>query len=120
MTRTDVAQAEARRADAVSRLDAARANLRTSNGSFQQVVGHPPEGLSWASTPYRDIPKSLQEATGICNNENPLVVAALYREQAAKYLIDQILAASCCQARRHEAGIGRGASRAASGSAPSR
>ena len=43
VTRTDVAQAEARRADAVSRLDAARANLRTSRGSFQQVVGHPPE-----------------------------------------------------------------------------
>ena len=90
VTRTDVAQAEARRADAVSRLDAARANLRTSNGSFQQVVGHPPEGLSWPAPPYRDIPNGLQEATGICNNENPLVVAALYREQAAKYLVDQI------------------------------
>ena len=34
VTRTDVAQAEARRADAVSRLDAARANLRTSRGGY--------------------------------------------------------------------------------------
>jgi hypothetical protein len=25
-------------------------------------------GLSWPSTPYRDIPKSLQDAVGICNN----------------------------------------------------
>ena len=90
VTRTDVAQAEARRADSVSRLDAARANLRTSRGSFQQVVGHPPEGLSWPGPPEEDIPKSLQDATGICNNENPLVIAALYREQAAKYLVDQI------------------------------
>ena len=90
VTRTDVAQAEARRADSVSRLDAARANLRTSRGSFQQVVGHPPEGLSWPAPPEQDIPKSLQDATGICNNENPLVVAALYREQAGKYLVDQI------------------------------
>jgi outer membrane protein len=90
VTRTDVAQAEARRADSVSRLDAARANLRTSRGSFQQVVGHPPEGLSWPAPPEEDIPKSLQDATGICNNENPLVIAALYREQAAKYLVDQI------------------------------
>jgi outer membrane protein len=90
VTRTDVAQAEARRADSVSRLDAARANLRTSRGSFQQVVGHPPEGLSWASPPNQDIPKSLQDAIGISNNENPLVVAALYREQAGKYLVDQI------------------------------
>ncbi len=90
VTRTDVAQAEARRADAVSRLDAARANLRTSRGSFQQVVGHPPEGLSWPAPPEQDIPKSLQDAVAISNNENPLVVAALYREQAAKYLVDQI------------------------------
>ena len=74
VTRTDVAQAEARRADSVSRLDAARANLRTSRGSFQQVVGHPPEGLSWPAPPEEDIPKSLQDATGICNNENPLVI----------------------------------------------
>jgi len=90
VTRTDVAQAEARRADSVSRLDAARANLRTSRGSFQQVVGHPPEGLSWPAPPERDIPNGLQDAIGISNNENPLVVAALYREQAAKYLVDQI------------------------------
>ena len=90
VTRTDVAQAEARRADAVSRLDAARANLRTSRGSFQQVVGHPPEGLSWPASPEEDIPRSLQDAVAIGNNENPLVVASLYREQAAKYLVDQI------------------------------
>ena len=51
VTRTDVAQAEARRADAVSRLDAARANLRTSRGSYQLVIGHPPSGLAWPGTP---------------------------------------------------------------------
>ena len=51
VTRTDVAQAEARRADSVSRLDAARANLRTSRGSFEQVVGHPPQDLSWPAPP---------------------------------------------------------------------
>jgi outer membrane protein len=90
VTRTDVAQAEARRADAVSRLDAARANLRTSRGSFQQVVGHPPEGLSWPASPEQDIPRALPDAIAIGNNENPLVVASLYREQAAKYLVDQI------------------------------
>ena len=90
VTRTDVAQAEARRADAVSRLDAARANLRTSRGSFEQVVGHPPQNLSWPAPPDQHIPGSLQEAIRICNNESPLVVAALYREQAAKYLVDQI------------------------------
>jgi outer membrane protein len=90
VTRTDVAQAEARRADAVSRLDAARANLRTSRGAFQQVVGHPPMQLAWAAPPEQHLPHSLQEAIRVSNNEDPLVVAALYREQAAKYTVDQI------------------------------
>jgi outer membrane protein len=90
VTRTDVAQAEARRADAVSRLDAARANLRTSRGSFQQVVGHAPQNLSWPPPPENFLPPSLQEAIHVSNNEDPLVVAALYREQAAKYTVEQI------------------------------
>lgn len=90
VTRTDVAQAEARRADAVSRLDAARANLRTSRGSYQLVIGHPPNGLSWPGTPEQFLPKQLQEAIGVSNNEDPLVVASLFREQAAKYTVEQI------------------------------
>ncbi len=90
VTRTDVAQAEARRADAVSRLDAARANLRTSRGAFQQAVGHAPQKLSWPAPPEEFLPPALEEAIRIGNNEDPLVVAALYREQAAKYVVEQI------------------------------
>jgi outer membrane protein len=90
VTRTDVAQAQARRADAVSRLDAARANLRTSRGSFQQVVGHPPSGLVWAQPPDQHLPRTMQEAIKVSNNEDPLVVAALYREQSAKYTVERI------------------------------
>jgi outer membrane protein len=90
VTRTDVAQAEARRADAVSRLDAARANLRTSRGSFQQVVGHAPQNLAWPAPPETFLPPTLQEAIHVGNNEDPLVVAALYREQSAKYTVEQI------------------------------
>lgn len=90
VTRTDVAQAEARRADAVSRLDAARANLRTSRGSYQQVIGHPPSGLAWPGPPDSLLPHQLQEAVGVSNNEDPLVVAALFREQSAKYTVEQI------------------------------
>ena len=90
VTRTDVAQAEARRADSVPRLDAARANLRTSRGFFQQVIGHPPSNLSWPPPPDRHLPPTQQEAIRISNNEDPLVVASLYREQAAKYLVEQI------------------------------
>lgn len=90
VTRTDVAQAEARRADAVSRLDLARANLRTSRGAYEQVIGHPPRNLSWPGLPETFLPPSMAEAIRIGNNEDPLVVSALYREQAAKYQIEQI------------------------------
>ena len=90
VTRTDVAQAEARRADAVSRLDAARANLRTSRGSYQLVIGHPPSGLVWPGAPEEFLPRQMQEAIAVSNNEDPLVVASLFREQAAKYTVERI------------------------------
>jgi outer membrane protein len=90
VTRTDVAQAEARRADAVSDLESARANLRTSRGAFLQVVGNPPNDLFDPGPPDQFLPGSLEEAINVSNNENPLVVAALYREQAAGYTVKQI------------------------------
>ena len=45
VTRTDVAQAQARRAAAVAALDLARANLKTSRATFERVIGHPPSNL---------------------------------------------------------------------------
>ena len=45
VTRTDVAQAQARRAGAVSALDLARANLKTSRAAYEREIGHPPSNL---------------------------------------------------------------------------
>ena len=90
VTRTDVAQAVARRADAVSDLESARANLRTSRGAFLQVIGNPPSDLFDPGPPDQFLPGSLEEAINVSNNENPLVVASLYREQAAGYRIKEI------------------------------
>ncbi len=45
VTRTDVAQAEARRSDAVTQLYAAQANLKASRATYEQVIGHPPSNL---------------------------------------------------------------------------
>lgn len=90
VTRTDVAQAEARRAAAVSALDLARSNLKTSRASFERVVGHPPSGLREQRPMERLLPKSLQEAVAISARESPNVVSALYREQAARHTVDRI------------------------------
>jgi outer membrane protein len=88
VTRTDVAQAEARRAGAVAALDLARANLKSSRATFERVIGHPPSNLAEARE--ASVPKALQESTEIAARENPNVVAALYREQAARFAIDLI------------------------------
>ncbi|MCK9911597.1 hypothetical protein MXD81_20755, partial [Microbacteriaceae bacterium K1510] len=57
---------------------------------YQQVIGHPPSGLVWPGPPEALLPRQLQEAVGVSNNEDPLVVAALFREQAAKYTVERI------------------------------
>jgi outer membrane protein len=89
VTRTDVAQAQARRAGAVAALDLARANLKTSRATFERVIGHPPSGLvEPKASPL--VPKTLAANTEIAARESPGVVAALYREQAARFNIELI------------------------------
>ncbi|MGQ0457696.1 MAG: TolC family outer membrane protein [Hyphomicrobium sp.] len=90
VTRTDVAQSQARRAQGVSDLDLAKANLKTSRGIYEQVVGSPARNLSEPNPNSPLVPRSLEEAVAIGNQENPQVVGALYNEQAGRYLVDQI------------------------------
>ncbi len=90
VTRTDVAQARARRAGSVSQLDLARADLKSSRARYERVVGAPPSNLVEPQVPARLLPHSLNEAITIGVNENPLVIAALYREQAARHSVDVV------------------------------
>ncbi|WP_428296435.1 TolC family outer membrane protein [Hyphomicrobium sp.] len=90
VTRTDVAQAQARRAGAVSALDLAKANLKTSRATYERVVGHAPGNLVEPAGYERYLPRTLDEAKNIGTNENPAVVNALYTEQGAKYAVDRI------------------------------
>jgi outer membrane protein len=89
VTRTDVAQAQARRAAAVAALDLARANLKTSRAFFERVVGHPPSHLVEAK-PTNLIARTVGENVEISARESPVVVSALYREQAARFAVDVI------------------------------
>jgi outer membrane protein len=89
VTRTDVEQAKARRAGAVAALDLARANLKTSRATFERVIGHPPSKLVEPKSS-TIVPKTLATSTEIALRESPAVVAALYREQQARFNIDLI------------------------------
>jgi len=90
VTRTDVAQARARRAGAVSALDLARANLKTSRASYVRVVGSQPSRLSNPRLPSKRIPRSVNQAVGIGLNESPTIIGALYLEQASRHTVDRI------------------------------
>ena len=90
VTRTDVAQAESRRATSVAALDLARANLKNSRATYERVVGRPPSNLVEPRVPESLLPKSVTDATGTASQQHPSIVGALYREQAARIQVDVI------------------------------
>lgn len=90
LTKTDVAQSEARNEDGLSQVQIALANLKASRAAYERAVGHPPGSLRAPNQNIPLVPRSLREAIDIGNQENPNVVAALYLEQAAKFQVDEI------------------------------
>jgi outer membrane protein len=91
VTRTDVAQAEARRSEALSTLAAAQANLKTSNAAYEQIIGHPPGKLETPPSIRGLLPSSLDDAMTLGDGENPLILAAVYQEEASLYAVQQIM-----------------------------
>ncbi len=91
VTRTDVAQAEARRSEALATLAAAQANLKTSRAAYEQIVGHPPGNLVTPASIRRLLPSTLNEAMTLGDGENPIILAAVYTEEASLYAVQQIM-----------------------------
>ena len=91
VTRTDVAQAEARRSDAVTQLYAAQADLKSSRATYEQVIGHPPSNLVHPTTIVRLLPTQLADAMTLADGENPIILNAVYQEEASLYNVNQIL-----------------------------
>ena len=90
VTRTDVAQAQARRARALSDLDGAKSNLRTSRAVYERVIGRPPHGLSEPKPPSKLLPMNVEDVSRIAEREHPNNISALYRERAARHAVDKI------------------------------
>ncbi len=90
VTRTDVAQAEARRARAASTADLAKSDLKTARALFERVVGHAPEAVSMPPLKLKQLPRTIEEAWRLGEQENPSLTTALYREEAARYAVDKV------------------------------
>jgi outer membrane protein len=87
ITRTDVAQAESRLAQARAERADAEGRLQTSRAIFQRVVGQPPQRLT-APQPLRIPVSNATEASQVAAANNPQVVAALFDEASARDTID--------------------------------
>ncbi|HEX2134925.1 MAG TPA: TolC family outer membrane protein [Microvirga sp.] len=84
VTRTDVAQAEARLAGSRSQVSLAEANLRASIARFRQNIGVEPRQLAPGRPLDRLLPRSLDAALRIAFSEHPAILAALHGVDAAE------------------------------------
>jgi outer membrane protein len=91
VTRTDVAQAEARRAEALATLAAAQANLKTSRATYEQIIGHPPGNLVTPPSIRHLLSPSLNDAMTLGDGENPIILAAVYNEESSLYVVQRIM-----------------------------
>ncbi|MCA6321370.1 MAG: TolC family outer membrane protein, partial [Phenylobacterium sp.] len=84
ITRTDVAQSEARLAAAVALLNSAQATLATSRASYEAVVGQAPGTLAPEPPIGALLPAFVEQAWDLAESGSPVVRAAEYAEQASR------------------------------------
>lgn len=84
LTRTDVAQSEARLAVAISQMETARANLIRSKETYIQLVGKEPGNLE-SPPPLPNLPETPDTAVSIALDNNPDLIAAREQQEAAGY-----------------------------------
>ncbi|NVD44479.1 TolC family outer membrane protein [Qipengyuania atrilutea] len=84
LTRTDVAQSQARLALAEGDLRSAQSNLISARETYIQLVGEAPTNLQ-PPPPLTDIPSDVETAVDIALENNPDLIAARERAVAAGY-----------------------------------
>jgi len=86
VTRTDVAQSEARLEGAKAQLLTAQAQLAASRAAYERAIGRSAGTLEPADTP-NSLPADLQGAVDLAIDESPNVALARYNEEAARRAI---------------------------------
>jgi outer membrane protein len=87
LTRTDVAQAEARVAQAESQLSAARAQLSASRAAYRRDIGSDPRKLAPARPVEHLLPRALDAALAAADNQHPAIAASRHGVDAAQLLV---------------------------------
>ncbi|WP_411507836.1 TolC family outer membrane protein [Brucella anthropi] len=86
-TRTDVAQTEAFRANAVAAVSAADAQVKTSEAIYRRTIGVEPGRLQTATPITQLLPRNLNAAFSIAYKEHPAIIAANYLVDAAGHTV---------------------------------
>ncbi len=84
VTRTDVAQAEARLAGARSQVASAESALRTTIGIYRQNIGVEPRSLAPGRPLDRFVPATLDAAVAIGLQEHPQIISAIHALDAGE------------------------------------
>jgi outer membrane protein len=92
LTRTDVAQSEARLAGAKSAFITAQGQLDIDRATYEQVIGRPAETLQ-DQPPLPKLPPNEELVTSVAMQQNPSMVFAQANEKAAGYAVDDAIGA---------------------------
>ena len=88
LTKTDVAQAEARYAGAVSSRIQAEGNVKVAYATYQETIGKMPDKIFEPEVPAAKLPQTLEDALAVAGKNNPSVISAEYQEKQAKSGVD--------------------------------
>lgn len=89
VTRTDVAQAEARLSRANADRVQAEGTLETSRATYENVVGEKP-GKLVQPPPLGRLPGSIASVLQLAGDQNPSVISAKYVEKASRNNVDAV------------------------------
>jgi outer membrane protein len=88
VTRTDVAQAQARLSGAKSSVITAEGNLLSAIATYERTIGVRPEGTLAVPDSLPELPETLELALERARSANPQLLSALHAAKASSYDVD--------------------------------
>ncbi|WP_104663653.1 TolC family outer membrane protein [Ensifer adhaerens] len=84
-TRTNIAQAEARRAAAQAALSLAHAEVKRAQATYRQIIGDEPGKLTGGKVPSKMLPANLDRALAIAASQHPALLAKRHLAEGAMF-----------------------------------
>lgn len=106
-TRTNIAQAEARRAAAQAELSLAHAEAKRVQATYRQIIGDEPGKLTGGKVPVKMLPANLDKALAIAAKQHPALLAKRHLAEGAMFNV-AVSEGKLLPTVKGSIGIGRG------------